>query len=216
MVDVRGPLLLLLNPEFPMPPRLLLAALLVAPATLAAQFDVGLRLIDSRSSAHAAAPGVDDTPTMLPSPALGGAVDLGLRRGAWRFAVSAARSDHDLLIVGDAAGVITPGVLRATAFTLRAGRSLYRHDGLDLSWAVGATGLRWSFPGLTEAPRWRWGPVAVLEASSALNRHWTLVSQFAASRSQGVFDDAELPEGYQRSSATRVEWSVGLRIGPGR
>jgi hypothetical protein len=206
----------LLNPEFPMSSRLLLAALLVAPATLTAQFDVGLRLIDSRSSAHATAPTADDAPTMRPSPALGGAIDIGVRRGAWRFAVSAARSDHDLLIVGDVAGVITPGVLRGTAFTLRAGRSLYHRGGLDLGWAMGVTGLRWSFPGLTEAPRWRWGPVAVLEAASALNGHWALVSQLAASRSRGVFDDDELPEGYQRSGATRLEWSVGLRLGTGR
>ncbi len=185
--------------------------LLILPAVLPAQFDIGLRLVDRRSSAHADAPRLTDSPGMRPQPALGVGVDLGWQRGPWRFGLSGARAGHDLAVAGGGSGVLSEGLLRSTSVTVRGGRALLRRGGGELAWAVGVTGIHWSFPGVEEPARWRWGATGLLEATAPVSARWQVVSQLAVTRMASLFTDQELPEGYHRRGAMMFELSIGLR-----
>lgn len=193
--------------------RHLLVLSLLLPTPLLGQFDVTVRLVEARHSSQASAPDQGDGPSIRPLADLGPGVELGLRRGFWRLAVGASQITHDLVLQGDEGGIVTPGVLRGTNVTAQIGRPIAQHGESHLELAAGVVGTRWSFVGLGDPSRWRWGPVVSLEGVFPLSPRIGMVSRLAASRSGSVFEDDEIPEGYARQGSNRFEWSVGLRIG---
>ncbi len=193
--------------------RLLSVLFLLLPVPLIAQLDLTARLDESRHASQASAPEIGDGPSIRPLADLGPGLEVGIRRGDWRASVGAARITHDLVLQGGDAGIITPDVLRGLDVAVQIGRPILRNGGASLELAAGVIGTRWSFVGLSDPSRWRWGPIASLAGLLPLSGHLSAVTRLGLSRAGGIFTNEEIPEGYERASATRFEWSVGIRLG---
>lgn len=193
--------------------RLLPVLFLLLPVPLLAQIDLTARLVESRYGSQASAPEVGDGPSIRPLADLGAGLEVGLRRGDWRLSVGATRIIHDLVLQGGEAGIITPDVLEGLDFVAQIGRPILRNGGASLELAAGVIGTRWSFVGLGDPARWRWGPVASLAGVLPLSGRLSAVTRLAMSRAGGIFTAEEIPEEYTRQSANRFEWSVGIRLG---
>jgi len=193
--------------------RLLPVLFLLLPVPMIAQVDLTVRLVESRHGSQASAPDIGDGPSIRPLADLGPGLEIGLRRGDWRVSVGTARITHDLVLQGGDAGIITPDVLRGVDLAVQVGRPILRHGDASIELAAGVIGTRWSFVGLGDPSRWRWGPVASLAGVLPLSGGVSAVTRLAVSRAGGIFTDEEIPEEYTRESANRFEWSVGLRLG---
>ncbi len=193
--------------------RLLSVLFLLLPVPLIAQLDLTARLVESRFGSQAKAPGIGDGPSIRPAADLGPGLEVGLRRGEWRLSLGTALITHDLVLQGGDAGIITPGVLQGFDLGVQIGRPILRNAGASIELAAGVIGTRWSFVGLSDPSRWRWGPMASLAGVLPLSGRLSAVTRLGLSRAGGIFTNEEIPEGYERASATRFEWSVGIRLG---
>lgn len=193
--------------------HLLPVLFLLLPVPMMAQIDLTARLVESRYASQASAPDIGDGPSIRPAADLGPGLEVGLRRGDWRVSVGTAMITHDLVLQGGEAGIITPDVLQGLDVAVQIGRPILQNGGASLELAAGVIGTRWSFVGLSDPSRWRWGPVASLAGVLPLSGRLSAVTRLAASRAGGIFTNEEIPEGYERQSANRFEWSVGIRLG---
>ena len=190
--------------------RSTLLVLLCVTSPLTAQVEVTLRLAAVQDGAHATADAVIDAPRLRAGDGLEPALAAALRRGDWRIAVGVGRRTADLALRGEGSGILTVDALRAVTV----GNELVRRMAVGsgaVSLGIGITRTRWTFPGLADPARWRWGVVASLESELPLAAHWALVGRVDAMRHGGVFDEDELPAGYQRTTPIRLGVGTGLR-----
>jgi hypothetical protein len=197
--------------------RRLVAILLLAqplPAPLTAQVDLTAHWAVAGHAGHAAAP-TDDQPSMHPG--IGGEVTaaIGFRRGRWRTQLSVRSNSSDLVLVGDASGIITPGAVRDLALTLELG-GVVAGAGGGPSLAILATlsRHRWSFPQFDDPTRTRWGGGLAVEASIPITGRWLGVVRAEAGMAGSLFEEAELPADFVRQRARRSALGVGVRWAP--
>jgi hypothetical protein len=192
------------------PVRLLVALLL--PAVLSAQFHLTARAGIADHGGHARDVSDPDEPTFGPGVAGDGAIAIGVDRGPWRIGLVVARETPDLVLAGHSSGIITRDALAAWRGGLELGRRLVGTAGassIHLMVGVGLT--RWSFPGFEDPARNRLGGWLALDGALPLAAHIDGTLRLELMRSSSLFEDADLPEGFEPLQARRVGVSLGLR-----
>ena len=193
-----------------MPVRLLLALLL--PAALPAQVHITTRVGIADHSGHARDLTDEDEPTFGPGVTRDAALALGIDRGPWRLAVTIRRETADLVLAGHTSGIITRDALAAWQGGLEIGRRLIGAPGApSLHALVGIGVTQWSFPGFEDPARNRVGASLALDGALPMSRRIDGVLRLELLSGKSLFEDADLPEGYQSLAARRVGLSLGLR-----
>jgi hypothetical protein len=149
---------------------------------------------------------------MRPGPGSAPAAAVGITHHGWRAQVALQRTTLDLVLVGDASGIITPGALRSSSVTLDLGRVLAGTPGrpsLALLALVSRRG--WSFPRFDDPGRTRWGAGVALEATVPLSGRWSGITRGELGFSGSLFDAPELPSDFDRRGARRIAAMIGVR-----
>jgi hypothetical protein len=199
----------------PRTPLLLLAGLLLGEAIpLAAQVDVTIRAGTARHGAHARDPDAVDHPRFAPGDATTLAAAIGYRRGRTRLALAVRRESPDLVLRGDDAGILTPGVLTATSLSLAASRVVVGTPAVaTLALEVGVSRLRWSFAGFDDPPHATWAGLGALEGALPLTRRLQGILRLEGNVGGSMFADEPL-EGYRTTTPLRASLELGLRFAP--
>jgi hypothetical protein len=187
--------------------------LLLMAEPAAAQWSVGLEAGVDRVPRFAN-PTDPDAEGLRARPSMTWPVSLRVERGTEgpRLALSASRVDAGLeLDDGEFGIVVRPGFRILTISPeashrlagLSRGGSLRGHLALPLE--------RWSFPGLTDDPRWRFGVAAGLAGEFPLTPSFALRVAGQLGRVFGnPLDDSEMSEGYEPTTMWRRSARVGV------
>jgi len=191
----------------------LMAMLMVqVPDTLQAQVHLTVQtsLVEHRGHAYDALdPG---GAALMPATVREFALGIGMDRGTWRVSLTAANSSPDLLVMGEGSGILTGDVLESTVLGLAIGPRMFGGpDQAELHLMAGASLNRWSFSGLGDPPRNRVLFTLAAEGALPLTRSIRGVLRLEGGFGSSLFDQADLPEGYQTRSARRVSLAAGLR-----
>lgn len=190
--------------------RLLLSLLL--PATLPAQWHLAVRTAVIDHAGHAFDALDAEEPTLGPADSRDIGVAVGLDRGRWRAAISVRTDRPDLQLVGGESGIITRGAFQNTDVGVEVGpRLLGRPGAPELHALAGVTVTRWSFPELQDPARNRLALTLATEGSLPLRGHLHGVLRLEGYLGASLFEDADLPEGYQARGARRLGLALGLR-----
>lgn len=193
-----------------MPIRLLLALLL--PAAMSAQVHLTSRFGIADHGGHARDATDEDEPTFGPGVTLDATLTLGVDRGPWRVAVVVRRESADLVLVGHTSGIITRDALAAWHGGLELGHRIVGAPGApSLHVLLGAGFTRWSFPGFDDPARNRLGGWLALDGALSLSRRLDGVLRMELLSGKSLFEQADLPEGYESLTAHRIGLSLGLR-----
>lgn len=194
-------------------PRAVTALLLLAllPAPLPGQLDLTLRWEVVGHAGHAEAPG-DDHPTMAPGVGTGLVAAFGFQREGWRGQLGLRRGTADLVLRGEASGIITPAALRETTLTLDLGRTVLGAEGRPtLALLAVISRHRWSFPRHDDPARTRWGGGVALEAAVPVTGRWRAIVRGELASAGSLFVAEELPGGFAPRGARRAGLGVGVR-----
>ena len=139
------------------------------------------------------------------------ALRVGRDLGHWRVSAEVRRTTADLAISGEATVVITTGAIDAWGSGIEVTRRIAGKPGKPaLRAGVGAVAERWSFDLDGGDARWRLAAQGVLDASIPLWRGWSGVLRAEAALGQSLFDEDELPLGYEVRRAVRHGIAVGV------
>lgn len=193
-----------------MPVRLLLVLLL--PVVLPAQFHLTARAGIADHGGHARDVSDSDEPTFGPGVTRDATLAIGVDRGSWRLGIVLRRETPDLVLAGHTSGIITRDALAAWHGGLEVGRRVVGGPGVPtLHLIVGAGLTQWSFPGFDDPARHRLGAWLALDGALPLSARLDGVLRLEAQGGQSLFEEADLPEGYQSLAARRIGLSLGIR-----
>jgi len=194
--------------------RRTLLLLLLSPAALAAQFDFTVRAGLAAHGTHAHDPSASDHPGFAPSTSVTLGAAVGYARGKSRAAIALRHQAPDLVLRGDDAAVVSPGVLRQLTLAATVGRRLAGGSATPALWVeVGVARSRWSFRGFDDPPHAGWTALAALEATLALAGRWHGVLRVEGGLGGSMFAEAPI-EGYTTRTPTRGTVELGLRLLP--
>lgn len=192
--------------------RLCLLLTLLLPAALPAQFHLTSRVGIADHTGHARDVTDEDEPTFGPGVTRDASLAIGVDRGPWRLGISVRRETADLVLAGHTSGIITRDALAAWQGGLELGRRIIGGLGApSLHLLLGAGLTRWSFPGFDDPARNRLGGWLALDGALPLSRRFDGVLRLEILGSTSLFEEADLPEGYQSLVARRIGLSLGLR-----
>lgn len=139
------------------------------------------------------------------------ALRVGRDLGNWRVNAEVRRTTADLAISGEATVLITTGAIDAWGSGIEVTRSIAGGPGKPaLRAGVGAIAERWSFDLDGGDARWRLAAQGVLDASVPLWRQWSGIVRAEAAFGRSLFDEDELPAGYELRSAVRHGMAIGV------
>lgn len=190
-----------------------LLCLLLSPSLVAAQLFVGIRGGPVSHAGHARAPTEADLPTLHPGVATDLVATIGVDHHAWRWQLAFRRTGADLILGGDAGGVITPGALESRGISAEAGRRVAQSpSGATAYLLIGVVRDRWSFPLFEDPPRSRWSVSLAAEATVPLHTRIEGLIRVESAIGSGLFTADELPEGFERDTARRLALHLGGRF----
>jgi hypothetical protein len=194
--------------------RRALLLLLLSPAALAAQFDFTVRAGLAAHGNHAHDPSASDHPGFAPSTSATVGASVGHAWGRTRLAIAFRHQAADLVLRGDDAAVVSPGVLRQLTLAATVGRRLAGGSATPALWVeFGVARSRWSFRGFDDPPHADWTALAALEATLALAGRWHGVLRLEGGLGGSMFAEAPI-EGYATRTPTRGTVELGLRLVP--
>jgi hypothetical protein len=192
------------------PVRLLLALLL--PVSLPAQLHLTVRVGIADHGGHARDASDPDEPTFGPGVAGNGFFAIGVDRGPWRLALVTGRESPDLVLVGHTSGIITRDALAAWHGGLELGRRVVGPAGAPSIHLLAGVGItRWSFPGFEDPARNRLGGWLALDGALPLAARLHGILRLELMSSSSLFEEADLPEGFESLAARRIALSLGIR-----
>lgn len=141
------------------------------------------------------------------------ALRIGRELGNWRLGVEARRTTADLAVSGEATVLVTTNVVDAWG----AGLEVTRRIAGDLGRPVLRAGVsiiaeRWSFELDGGDARWRVAAQGVLDATVPLWRRLAGVIRAEAALGPSLFDNDELPSGYELRPAVRHGIAIGVAL----
>lgn len=189
-----------------------LVLVLTTPAVAAAQFDLTVLGGGVAITGHAQGEDAAHTGTVHPQGGFEPTVAFGYQHDRWRGGLILTRRSPGLILEDAEAGVTAPDAFRAVTIGAEIGHDLFRNGDAAVTGSVGITRTRWSFQTSNDVPRWRWGAMAALEGALPLAQHFAMITRVSAARTSSLFDDGELPDGFEPAAGNRYGVSVGLRV----
>lgn len=192
--------------------RVRLLLVLMFPAVLPAQLHLTARVGIADHGGHARDVSDADEPTFGPGVTRDASLALGVDRGPWRLGIVVRREAPDLVLAGHTSGIITRDALEAWHGGVELGRRVVGTPSRPTLHVVAGVGVtRWSFPGFDDPARNRLGGWLALDGALPVSGNLDGVLRLGFQRGASLFEEADLPEGYQSLAARRIELSLGLR-----
>lgn len=141
------------------------------------------------------------------------ALRIGRDLSDWRVGIEARRTTSDLAARGEGTVLVTTNVADAWGAGVEVTRRLAGGAGRPaLRAGVGVLAERWSFDLDGGDARWRLAAQGVLDAGVPLWRRWSGVIRAEAALGRSLFDEAELPVGYELRPAVRHGVAIGVAL----